>query len=133
MPKYYPATGEVIGEVEIATSAMIDAAVAAASDAQRQWASARDRARPDMMAQPMHCVQPRRAVALEVEDVGKVYAEAASADVPSGPTLWNIWRGGDDHTGTHHQWPDGMGYTRRVPLGVCAGIGAWNYPAQIAL
>jgi betaine-aldehyde dehydrogenase len=23
-------------------------------------------------------------------------------------------------------------YTRREPLGVCAGIGAWNYPAQIA-
>ena len=24
------------------------------------------------------------------------------------------------------------GYTRREPLGVCAGIGAWNYPLQIA-
>src|SRR3546814_10874741 len=23
-------------------------------------------------------------------------------------------------------------YTRREPLGVCAGIGAWNYPIQIA-
>src|SRR5699024_9391208 len=23
-------------------------------------------------------------------------------------------------------------YTRREPLGVCAGIGAWNYPLQIA-
>ncbi len=25
-----------------------------------------------------------------------------------------------------------MGYTRREPLGVVAGIGAWNYPLQIA-
>ncbi len=23
-------------------------------------------------------------------------------------------------------------YTKRVPLGVCVGIGAWNYPQQIA-
>jgi betaine-aldehyde dehydrogenase len=27
----------------------------------------------------------------------------------------------------------GFGYTRREPWGVCAGIGAWNYPNQIAL
>ncbi|MBY0393642.1 MAG: betaine-aldehyde dehydrogenase, partial [Novosphingobium sp.] len=28
--------------------------------------------------------------------------------------------------------PSAFGYTRREPLGVCAGIGAWNYPIQIA-
>ena len=25
-----------------------------------------------------------------------------------------------------------FGYTRREPLGVCGGIGAWNYPFQMA-
>ena len=34
--------------------------------------------------------------------------------------------------GTSHKWPDAIGYTQRVPLGVCAGIGAWNYPVQVA-
>ncbi|MEC7209012.1 MAG: aldehyde dehydrogenase family protein, partial [Pseudomonadota bacterium] len=34
--------------------------------------------------------------------------------------------------GTSHRWPDAIGYTQRVPLGVCAGIGAWNYPVQVA-
>ena len=28
--------------------------------------------------------------------------------------------------------PAAFGYTRREPLGVVAGIGAWNYPLQIA-
>jgi betaine-aldehyde dehydrogenase len=28
--------------------------------------------------------------------------------------------------------PSSFVYTRREPLGVCAGIGAWNYPIQIA-
>ena len=27
----------------------------------------------------------------------------------------------------------GFGYTRREPWGVCAGIGAWNYPLQVSL
>ncbi|XP_044530800.1 4-trimethylaminobutyraldehyde dehydrogenase [Gracilinanus agilis] len=35
--------------------------------------------------------------------------------------------------GEHIQLPHGsFGYTRREPLGVCVGIGAWNYPFQIA-
>ncbi len=28
--------------------------------------------------------------------------------------------------------PSAFGYTRREPLGIVAGIGAWNYPLQIA-
>lgn len=36
-------------------------------------------------------------------------------------------------SGEHIQLPGGsFGYTRREPLGVCVGIGAWNYPFQIA-
>ena len=136
VPKYYPATGEVIGEVEIATSAMIDAAVAAASEAQRQWAKVPVIERGQIMIACAHALRAANAELsrLEVEDVGKVYAEAASADVPSGPDVMEyLGAAVMTYTGTHHQWPDGMGYTRRVPLGVCAGIGAWNYPAQIAL
>ncbi|XP_038614028.1 4-trimethylaminobutyraldehyde dehydrogenase [Tachyglossus aculeatus] len=35
--------------------------------------------------------------------------------------------------GEHIQLPSGsFGYTRREPLGVCVGIGAWNYPFQTA-
>ena len=36
-------------------------------------------------------------------------------------------------TGEHYQYPGGtFGYTVREPLGVCAGIGAWNFPIQMA-
>lgn len=35
-------------------------------------------------------------------------------------------------TGQHVQLAGGsFAYTRREPLGVCVGIGAWNYPFQI--
>ena len=37
------------------------------------------------------------------------------------------------YQGQHVQLPGGsFAYTRREPLGVCVGIGAWNYPFQIA-
>lgn len=36
--------------------------------------------------------------------------------------------------GQHIQLPGGtFAYTRREPLGVCVGIGAWNYPFQVAV
>ena len=34
--------------------------------------------------------------------------------------------------GQHLDLGGNWAYTRREPLGVCAGIGAWNYPLQIA-
>jgi betaine-aldehyde dehydrogenase len=34
--------------------------------------------------------------------------------------------------GDHYDLGTAFAYTRREPLGVCAGIGAWNYPIQIA-
>ncbi|MEM8538763.1 MAG: aldehyde dehydrogenase family protein, partial [Pseudomonadota bacterium] len=35
-------------------------------------------------------------------------------------------------TGEHIQLGDDWVYTIREPLGVCVGLGAWNYPTQIA-
>ena len=34
-------------------------------------------------------------------------------------------------TGDMHRFGDAIAYSERVPLAVCAGIGAWNYPVQI--
>jgi aldehyde dehydrogenase family 9 protein A1 len=37
-------------------------------------------------------------------------------------------------SGEHVIMPNGsFAYTRREPLGVCGGIGAWNYPFQMAV
>lgn len=47
--------------------------------------------------------------------------------------LFRIWVLFLFPTGQHVQLPGGaFAYTRREPLGVCVGIGAWNYPFQIA-
>ena len=136
LEKHYPATGETIAEVEVATAAMVDEAVALAASAQKEWAavSVQERGRTLMGCARALREANEELAKLEVMDVGKVYAEAASGDVPSGPdVLEYLGAAVMTYQGTQHQWDGAIGYTRRVPLGVCAGVGAWNYPAQIAL
>ena len=133
--KRYPATGEVIAHVERATSQMLDEAVCAATEAQKKWAAltGQDRSRIlHKIAIALHEANEELS-RLEVQDVGKLYSEAVSGDVPSGAEAFEYFANlCATMTGTSHKWSDAIGYTRRVPLGVCAGIGAWNYPAQIA-
>ena len=133
--KRYPATGEVIAHIQPATPQMLDEAVRHAQAAQREWAhmAAHDRARIlGRIAGALH-QHNEELSALEVQDVGKVYAEAVSADVPSGAEAFEFFTSlCATYHGTSHRWPDAIGYTQRMPLGVCAGIGAWNYPVQVA-
>ena len=134
--KRYPATGEVIGSVELATPEMLDECVAMAAAAQKEWAKRSVQERGQILIKCAHALMEanEELSRLEVLDVGKVYSEAVSADVPSGPDALEFFGAAImTYTGTQHQWPGGFGYTRRIPLGVCAGVGAWNYPTQIAL
>ncbi|MGC6530974.1 MAG: betaine-aldehyde dehydrogenase [Candidatus Puniceispirillaceae bacterium] len=133
--KYYPATGEAIAEVERADHAMLDEAVRHAKEAQKKWAALGNVERSHILyaiAQGLQDANDELS-RLEVQDVGKLYSEAVSADVPSGAEAFSFFASlCATMTGTSHSWPDAIGYTKRVPLGVCAGVGAWNYPTQIA-
>lgn len=133
--KRYPATGEVIAHVQMATPEMLDSAVQCATAAQKKWAGLAAHERARILGRIAGLLQDQndQLSALEVRDVGKVYAEAVSADVPSGAEAFEFFASlCATYHGTSHKWPDAIGYTQRVPLGVCAGIGAWNYPVQIA-
>ena len=76
----------------------------------------------------------REIATLEVQDTGKPIAEALSVDVLSGADAIEYFAGmASKIHGSHFDLPpNAFAYTRREPLGVCAGIGAWNYPIQIA-
>jgi len=70
---------------------------------------------------------------LETYDTGKPYQETSVADATSGADALEYFGGlAGSLTGEHIQLGDDFVYTRREPLGVCVGIGAWNYPTQIA-
>jgi betaine-aldehyde dehydrogenase len=133
--KHYPATGECIAKVEPATAAMLDDAVVIATAAQRQWAQYEPMARAAILhkaAALMRAANDELAH-LEVMDVGKLYAEAESGDVPSGADAFEYFAAAiTTQPGDFNKWNGAISYCSRVPLGVCAGIGAWNYPMQIA-
>ena len=71
---------------------------------------------------------------LETHDTGKPLQETLVADATSGADALEYFGGlAASLTGEHI--PLGGGdfvYTIREALGVCVGIGAWNYPTQIA-
>jgi betaine-aldehyde dehydrogenase len=114
---------------------MLDEAVQHAAEAQKKWAGMAGHERSRILnniAQILHDHNEALS-AIEVQDVGKVYTEAVSADVPSGAEAFAFFASlAATYHGTSHKWPEAIGYTMRVPLGVCAGIGAWNYPVQVA-
>jgi len=70
---------------------------------------------------------------LEVLDTGKPIQEAEAVDVISGADCVEYYAGlAASLHGEHMDLGGDFFYTRREPLGICAGIGAWNYPIQIA-
>jgi len=133
--KINPVTGEVIAEVEQTTPNLLQKAVDASQSAQIIWASYTNQKRSQIMIKASQLLvnSLEELTRLEVKDVGKVWSEAISADVPCGAEAYEFFGAlAATMTGTSHRWADARGYTERVPLGICAGIGAWNYPTQIA-
>ena len=135
IPVIYPATGEVIATVYSATPAIIEQALASAAAAQKIWASwtATDRGRVLRRAADIMRDRNHDLSVLETFDTGKPYQETSVADATSGADALEYFGGlAASITGEHIQLGDDFVYTRREPLGVCVGIGAWNYPTQIA-
>ena len=131
----YPATGEVIAVLHEATAAVVEAALASAKRAQAEWGAMKpvDRARLLRRAADIIRARGEELARLETLDTGKPIQETLVADWPSGADSLE-WFAGLAPTVTGETIPLGRDfvYTIREPLGVCVGIGAWNYPSQIA-
>ncbi|MFN3844611.1 MAG: betaine-aldehyde dehydrogenase [Paracoccaceae bacterium] len=131
----YPATGEVIARLHEATPALVDRAVASAARAQTHWAGMRpvDRSRILRRASDMIRDRSEELAQLETLDTGKPIQETRVADWPSGADAIEYFAGlAPTVTGETIPLGRDFVYTIREPLGVCVGIGAWNYPSQIA-
>ena len=132
----YPATGEIVGRVYSATPAIIERALVSAQSAQRAWAktSGTERGRilrraADIMRERNHALS-----VLETYDTGKPLSETLYVDATSAADALEYFGGlAGSLTGDHIPLSEGnWAYTKRDPLGVCVGIGAWNYPTQIS-
>ncbi|WP_170329694.1 betaine-aldehyde dehydrogenase [Ruegeria arenilitoris] len=132
----YPATGEVIARLHSATPEIVNQALNSAKSAQAEWAAMSGTERGRVLRRAADIMRERNhdLSVLETHDTGKPLQETLVADATSGADALEYFGGlAASLTGEHI--PLGGGdfvYTIREALGVCVGIGAWNYPTQIA-
>jgi betaine-aldehyde dehydrogenase len=135
MAVIYPATGEVIATVHAATPGVVARAVASAREGQAEWAATPPAVRGRVLRRAAEIIRARNRELSELEtlDTGKPLAETLVADWASGADCLE-WFGtlAAGIAGEHIDLGGDFVLTRREPLGVCVGIGAWNYPSQIA-
>ncbi|UEM20630.1 betaine-aldehyde dehydrogenase [Skermanella mucosa] len=132
-----PATGEVLAEVSQASAADIDRAVASAREGQRAWVDLSAMQRSRVLRRAVEILRERNDELAELEtlDTGKPLSETSAVDIVTGADVLEYYAGLVPAI-EGQQIPlraSSFVYTRREPLGVVAGIGAWNYPIQIAL
>jgi betaine-aldehyde dehydrogenase len=131
----YPATGERLGAVHAATPGVVEAALASAEAAQRDWAALTGAERGRVLTRAAAILRERNRELSELEtlDTGKPLSETLVADAASGADCLEYFGGmAATLTGETVELGGDFAYTIREPLGVCAAIGAWNYPIQIA-
>ena len=131
-----PATGERLDDVPVAGPGEVETAVRAARAAQPAWGALAGSQRAAILRRAAAILRERNDALAELEtrDTGKPIQETRVVDVISGAECLEYFAAlAQSASGEHIDLgPAAFGYTRREPLGIVAGIGAWNYPLQIA-
>lgn len=133
LPVIYPATGETIARLHAATTNVIELAVEAARAAQPAWARMKPAERGRVLRRAADLLRARNAelARLETLDTGKAIQETLVADPASAADALEFFGGAVAvFNGDYVDLGGSFAYTRREALGVCVGIGAWNYPIQ---
>ena len=130
-----PATDEVIYHVEIADEFIQNAAIESAKQGFAAWSAMTPIERSRILLKAVAILRERNdeLAKVEVLDTGKPWQEAECVDVETGADVIEYFAGlAPAQVGQQQMVGNDFYYTRKEPLGICAGIGAWNYPLQIA-
>ena len=134
---FNPNTGEIQARVALATDAEMDAAVHAAAVAQVGWAATNPQRRARVMFEFKRLIERDMNALAEIlsSEHGKVIADS-KGDIQRGLEVIEF------ACGIPHilkgEYTEGAGpgidvYSMRQPLGVCAGITPFNFPAMIPM
>ncbi len=134
---YNPATGEVQAKVPLATVAELDAAVAAAAEAQAKWGATNPQRRARVMMKFADLIN--RDMDKLAECVSREHGKTlpdGRGDVQRGLEVIEVCMGAPHMLKGEYTNDGGPGidlYSMRQPLGVVAGITPFNFPAMIPL
>ena len=134
----YPATGKSFSSIHWAQDDEIEQAISAAQKGYDIWRNTPLAERARILREAARLIRERNddIARLETLDTGKPLQETLVVDALSGAECLEYFAAqAAVQTGEHISFSGeagDWGYTRREPLGICVGIGAWNYPIQIA-
>ncbi|PHH60543.1 hypothetical protein CDD81_1548 [Ophiocordyceps australis] len=133
-----PATESVLATVHTTTPAQLQQAIDSAAAAFATWSQtpALERSRILLGAVALLRARNDELALVETRDTGKPLQETLAVDVHTGADVLEYYAKlvADGMPGQHTPLSANTHiYTTLEPIGICAGIGAWNYPLQIAL
>lgn len=134
-----PSTGKQVADFRAHTEVEVDSAVRSAQKAFPSWSATPPVERSRILLKAVAKLRQRNDELARIEtlDTGKPYSETSTVDVTTGADTLEYYASlvasGGLNGETTQLRPDAWVYTTKAPLGVCAAIGAWNYPLQIAL
>ena len=139
-PVFYtidPSTARHLAEVTSSGPLDVDAAVKSATKAFPSWSRLPPVERSRILHKAASILRSRNDEIAEIEtkDTGKPFSETSVVDVVTGADVLEYYAnlvGGGGLAGERTQLREGAWcVSTKEPLGVCAGIGAWNYPIQM--
>jgi len=132
--KIDPSTNTTMYQYEEAGADLIQTAVESSRQAQLEWMKKTTAERSLIIQKISQMISDRNDELSMIEsiDTGKGISECLVSDAPSACNTYD-WCSKLCHTShgaTHELWEGTWAYTRYEPIGITAGIGAWNYPIQ---
>lgn len=135
-----PATGTVVTRVTYATFDQVDTAVAAAREAQREWARVPLARRAEIVTAAVMAIEPRaeeicRWISIEMGKTIRESRDEVIADVTIPVSLAAIEDarrfGGTTPPAWNAEYPNRRVQTIYQPVGVTAFISPWNFPVEM--
>ena len=132
-----PSTAQPLADVHAASQSDIDNAIESAGRAFHSWSDTPPIARSRILLRAVKLLRERNdeIARIETQDTGKPFSETSTVDVVTGADVLEFFAhlvgGGGLNGETTQLREDAWVYTKKEALGVCAGIGAWNYPIQM--
>ncbi|MCH2057600.1 MAG: betaine-aldehyde dehydrogenase [Thalassotalea sp.] len=130
-----PATNEVIYKTQVADEFIQQKAIESARQGFATWSAMTAVERSRVLLKAVELLRERNdeLAKIEVLDTGKPIQEADCVDIETGADVIEYFAGlAPAQLGSQQPVGEDFFYTRKEPIGICAGIGAWNYPLQIA-
>ncbi|RVX75908.1 hypothetical protein B0A52_00265 [Exophiala mesophila] len=134
-----PSTAQPVCSIHTSSTSSIDSAISAAKSAFPSWSSTPPIERSRILLKAVSLLRARNDELARIEtiDTGKPFSETSTVDIVTGADVLeyfaNLVASGGLNGEAFRLRDSAWVYTSKEPLGVCAGIGAWNYPIQIAL